>query len=70
MTEKLKKVRPSDLPTKRVKSPDGQWVTIKVVKSNSDNLEADFLAAFQSNVRRVRDERRERAADAAIAPKR
>lgn len=63
MDDKLKKIRPSDLPTKRVKSPDGDWVAVKVVNSSSDHLEAELLAAFQSNVRRVR---RQRAAHAAI----
>lgn len=68
--DKLKKVRPSDLPTKRVRAPDGTVVQVKVVQSSSDNLEAEFLAAFQSNVRRVRAERRERESLAAVAPQR
>lgn len=61
MSEPLKKVRPSQLASKRVRAPDGKLVTVKVVQSDSDTLEADFLAAFQSNVRRVREARRERA---------
>lgn len=61
-------VRPSDLPTKRVRAADGSLVTVKVVQSDSETLEADILAAFQSNVRRVRDARRERSANAAVTP--
>jgi len=64
---KIKKVRASDLPTKRVRAPDGRMIAVKVVKSDSDTLEADFLAAFRSNVRRVREARRERVHDAAVA---
>ena len=54
----VKKVRPSDLPSKTVRSADGQTLTVKVVSSSSDTLEDDLLAAFQSNVRRVRNEQR------------
>lgn len=68
MAKKSKGIRPSDLESKRLRAPDGRLVTVKVVKSDSDTLEADFLAAFRSNVRRVRAERRERGTDAAIAP--
>lgn len=67
MSDRPKKVRPSDLPTKRVRGPDGKLVSVKVVKADSDNLEGELLAAFQSNVRRVRDERRERGANAVSA---
>jgi len=66
MSKPLAKVRPSDLETRRLRAPDGSLITVKVVKSDSDTLEWDFLAAFRSNVRRVREERRERAGVAAI----
>lgn len=65
MSKQLKTVRPSDLQTKRIRAPDGSMVSVKVVQSDSDTLEADFLAAFRSNVRRVRDARRERIVNAA-----
>ena len=70
MSDKVKKVRASDLPTKRVTAPDGTTVLVKVVRSNSPTLGADLEAAFRSNVRRIRDERRNRqrvAHDAAQA---
>ena len=67
MSKRSKKIRPSDLPTKRVRGPDGRMISVKVVRSESDNLEGELLAAFQSNVRRVRDERRERGANAIAA---
>ena len=60
MTEKTKKVRPSDLPTKRVRAPDGTVVSLKVVKADSPTLGLDLLAAFQSNVTRVRAEQKRR----------
>lgn len=63
------KKRPSDLPTKWLRAPDGQRIAVKVVQSDSDTLEADILAAFQSNVRRVRAEQRKQAAVAAVASK-
>jgi hypothetical protein len=65
MSKPLKIVRPSDLKTKRMRAPDGSMVVVKVVQSDSESLESDFLAAFRSNVRRVRDARRERALNAA-----
>ena len=46
------RVRPSDLPTKRVRAPDGTEVRLKVVQSDSESLPYDLLAAFRSNVRR------------------
>ena len=67
MKEKITSVRPSDLASKRLRAPDGRMVTVKVVQSNSDTLEADFLAAFRSNVSRVRRERRQRNGHAAVA---
>lgn len=54
-------VRPSDLPTKTVRAPDGSLVRLKVVKSDSDTLDEDLLAAFRSNVRSIVTERRKRA---------
>lgn len=53
--------RPSDLPTKTVRSADGSVIRMKVVQSESETLEEDLLAAFRSNVRRILTERRKRA---------
>lgn len=67
---KTKIVRPSDLPTKIVRAPDGTKIRLKVVQSDSPTLGQDMLAAFRSNVRRIRaDHRRDErnAADAAQA---
>lgn len=47
-------VSPSKLKTKRVRAPDGSIVQMKVVQSDSATLELDLLAAFRSNVRRIR----------------
>lgn len=55
------KVRPSDLRTKIVRGPDGKTVRVKVVQSESETLPHDLLAAFRSNVRRIKEERRRRA---------
>ena len=55
-----RKIRPSDLPTKRVLAPDGSVIQMKVVQAESPTLGADLLAAFRSNVRRIRDDRRDR----------
>jgi len=63
MATQLKTVRPSDLPTKRVRAPDGTVVQMKVVQSDSDTLAEDLLAAFRSNVGRVKREQRKRRAD-------
>lgn len=60
MAQRRKTVRPSDLPTKRVRAPDGTIISIKVVKSDSPTLGPDLAAAFQSNVKRIRAERRNR----------
>jgi hypothetical protein len=60
MSDRPKKIRPSDLPTKRVRAPDGTMVNLKVVKSDSPTLGLDLLAAFQANVKRIRSERRKR----------
>lgn len=61
------KVKPSDLPTKSVRAPDGSLVRMKVVQAESPTLGEDLLAAFRSNVRRIRTARRERANGAADA---
>ena len=53
-----RKVRPSDLPNKTVRAPDGTIVRLKVVKSDSETLGDDLLAAFRSNVRGIRESRR------------
>lgn len=55
------KIRPSDLPTKRVRAPDGSIVRMKVVQADSETLAEDLLAAFRSNVRRITSERRRSA---------
>lgn len=57
-----------DLPTKIVRSPDGTVVRMKVVDADSPTLGEDLLAAFRSNVRRVRSEQG-KAIRAALAPK-
>ncbi len=59
MAEK-RKVRPSDLPTKIVRAPDGTTLRMKVVQADSPSLPHDLLAAFQSNVRRIKAEQRKR----------
>ncbi|MFC3442455.1 hypothetical protein ACFOKF_14870 [Sphingobium rhizovicinum] len=61
----MTKVKPSDLPTKTVRAPNGEIVRLKVVQSDSETLPYDLLAAFRSNVRSIRDERRRKARDAA-----
>ncbi|HPU15291.1 MAG TPA: hypothetical protein PK808_04330 [Polymorphobacter sp.] len=58
-------VTPRDLPTKIVRSADGTIVRMKVVQSDSATLGEDLLAAFQSNVRRIRAAQRKRARAAA-----
>jgi len=61
-------VRPSDLPTKTVRAPDGTTVRLKVVKADSKTLGRDLLAAFRSNVRGIRDGRRRQSRDAPDSP--
>ncbi|WBY08638.1 hypothetical protein PIB19_04025 [Sphingomonas sp. 7/4-4] len=63
MATQLKTVRPSDLPTKRVRAPDGTVVQLKVVQSDSETLGEDLLAAFRSNVRRIKADQRKRRGD-------
>lgn len=69
MSSRPRNVRPSDLPTKTVRSPDGKLVRLKVVKSNSKTLGEDLLAAFRSNVRGIRDSRRRKLTNASDAAK-
>lgn len=61
MASKATKTRPSDLPTKRVRAADGSIVQMKVVQADSPTFAHDLLAAFRSNVRRIKDEQRKRA---------
>ncbi len=68
MSSRPTKVRPSDLPTKTVRSPDGELIRLKVVKADSKTLGEDLLAAFRSNVRGIRESRRRKATDAPDAP--
>ncbi len=56
MSSAVPRVRPSDLPTKRVRAPDGSVIQLKVVQSGSPRLMQDLMAAAQSNIRRVRAE--------------
>ncbi|MEA1084918.1 hypothetical protein ACLBWH_14905 [Sphingomonas sp. M6A6_1c] len=58
---KPKPVRPSDLPTKRVRASDGTIIQMKVVQADSTTFAQDMLAAFRSNVRRIKTEQRKRA---------
>ena len=55
------KIRSSDLEVKRVRAPDGSIIQMKVVQAESPTLGADLLAAFRSNVRRIKTEQRKRA---------
>ncbi len=54
-------ITPRDLPTKIVRAADGTVVRMKVVQSDSETLEHDLLAAFRSNVRRIRADQRKQA---------
>lgn len=62
-------VRPSDLPTKTVRGSDGKIVRMKVVQSESPTLAYDLLAAFRSNVKRIKVNQRKRARAASDAQK-
>lgn len=64
MSSGPRQVRPSDLPTKTVRAPDGKIVRLKVVKVDSKTLGEDLLAAFRSNVRGIRESRRRKSHDA------
>lgn len=55
---KPKDVRPSDLPNKRMRAPDGTVVQMKVVQADSPTFAHDILAAFRSNVRRIKAEQK------------
>jgi hypothetical protein len=61
VASKATKTLPSDLPTKRVRSVDGSVVQMKVVQADSPTFAHDLLAAFRSNVRRIKEEQRKRA---------
>lgn len=61
MSKRLNKIRPSDLATKRVTAPDGTVIQMKVVQAGSPTFAQDMLAAFRSNVRRIRTDQRKRA---------
>ncbi len=65
MPRPTRKTRPSDLRTKRVRAPDGTIIQMKVVQSDSPTLGFDLLAAFQSNVRRIKADQRNKARAAA-----
>jgi hypothetical protein len=61
MASKAPNIRPSDLPTKTVHGPNGKKVRVKVIQSESPTLAYDLLAAFRSNVRRIKQDQRKRA---------
>lgn len=69
MATRASRTRPSDLPTKTVRAPDGTMIRMKVVQAESPTLAHDLLAAFQSNVRRLKDEQRKKARAAKDAAK-
>ena len=62
------RVRPSDLPTKVVTAPDGSKVRMKVVQAESPSLPYDLLAAFRSNVRRIKADQKAQAASREDTP--
>lgn len=68
MAKKANMIRPSDLPTKVVRNHDGTTIRMKVVQSESPTLPYDILAAFRSNVRRIKTEQRARARADADTP--
>ncbi len=55
-----KRKKPSELPSKWVRTPDGERIHLKVVESDSETLGEDLLAAFRSNVRSMLEARRKR----------
>jgi hypothetical protein len=61
MATKAPKISPSDLPTKKMRAPDGTLYSMKVVQSDSATLGLDLQAAFRWNVSRIRAEQRKRA---------
>ena len=62
------RVRPSDLPTKVVTAPDGSKVRMKVVQAERPSLPYDLLAAFRSNVRRIKADQKAQAASREDTP--
>lgn len=62
------RVRPSDLATKIVTAPDGSKVRMKVVQAESPSLPYDLLAAFRSNVRRIKADQKAQAASREDSP--
>lgn len=50
---KKKERNTRDLPDKKIKTPDGNYITMKVVQSDSEHLKEDLLTAFRSNVARI-----------------
>lgn len=62
-------IKPSDLPTKTVRGTDGKVVRMKVVQAESPTLPYDLLAAFRSNVKRIKANRRKQALVSADAQK-
>ncbi|WP_373489368.1 hypothetical protein [Blastomonas sp.] len=61
MASQPPKVRPSDLATKIVTAPDGSKIRMKVVQAESPSLPYDLLAAFRSNVRRIKADQKAQA---------
>jgi hypothetical protein len=61
MATRAPKIRPSDLPTKRVRAPDGSIIQMKVVQADSPTFADDLLAAFRANVRRIKADQKKRA---------
>ena len=68
MASQPPRVRPSDLPTKVVTAPDGSKVRMKVVQAESPSLPYDLLAAFRSNVRRIKADQKAQAASREDSP--
>lgn len=63
MATRAKEIRPSDLPTKTVRAPDGSPYSMKVVQAESPTFAQDMLAAFRWNVTRIRADQKLRAND-------
>lgn len=61
MAARAPKIRPSDLPTKRMRAADGSIVQMKVVQADSPTFAHDLLAAFRANVRRIKADQKKRA---------
>jgi len=69
MASQPPRVRPSDLPTKIVTAADGSKVHMKVVQAESPSLPYDLLAAFRSNVRRIKSDQKAQARASEDSPK-